>query len=105
MRGTDWDFDTPRLGDGSSAPGLTVAVRESAKSNETRGTLARDADGCPWRVTMVMPAFNEGEVIRHVVTRSRTALRELTGDFENIVVDDGQYDDTGSNLEITSVHK
>jgi glycosyltransferase involved in cell wall biosynthesis len=48
---------------------------------------------------MVMPALNEGEVIRHVVTRSRAALRELTADFEIIVVDDGSSDDTGPILD------
>jgi dolichol-phosphate mannosyltransferase len=48
---------------------------------------------------MVMPAFNEGEVIRHVVTRSRAALRGLTDDFEIIVVDDGSSDDTGPILD------
>ena len=48
---------------------------------------------------MVMPAFNEGEVIRHVVGRSRAALRELTDDFEIVVVDDGSHDDTGPILD------
>jgi dolichol-phosphate mannosyltransferase len=48
---------------------------------------------------MVMPAFNEGEVIRHVVGRSRAALRELTDDFEIVVVDDGSRDDTGPILD------
>jgi glycosyltransferase involved in cell wall biosynthesis len=48
---------------------------------------------------MVMPAFNEGEVIRRVVTRSHAALRELTAAFEIIVVDDGSSDDTGPILD------
>ncbi len=48
---------------------------------------------------MVMPALNEGEVIRHVVIRSRAALRELTDDFEIIVVNDGSSDDTGPILD------
>jgi dolichol-phosphate mannosyltransferase len=48
---------------------------------------------------MVMPALNEGEVIRHVVTRSQAALRELTDDFEIIVVNDGSSDDTGPILD------
>ena len=48
---------------------------------------------------MVMPAFNEGEVIRHVVARSRAALGELTDAFEIIVVNDGSSDDTGPILD------
>ena len=48
---------------------------------------------------MVMPALNEGEVIHHVVTRSRAALGELTEEFEIIVVNDGSSDDTGPILD------
>jgi glycosyltransferase involved in cell wall biosynthesis len=48
---------------------------------------------------MVMPALNEADVIRHVVTRSCAALRELTVDFEIIVVNDGSSDDTGPILD------
>ncbi len=48
---------------------------------------------------MVMPALNEGAVIRDVVARSRAGLRELTDAFEIIVVDDGSSDDTGPILD------
>jgi dolichol-phosphate mannosyltransferase len=46
-----------------------------------------------------MPAYNEREVIAHVVRRVYRTLQQLTEDFEVIVVDDGSTDGTGRILD------
>ena len=78
---------------GGSVSGVPIAGASPQRPNVTKPSLA------PWRVTMVMPALNEGDVIRHVVARSRAALHELTDDFEIVVVDDGSTDATGPILD------
>ena len=50
-------------------------------------------------VSCVMPAYNERDVIAHVVQRVHRALERLTDDFEVIVVDDGSTDGTGRILD------
>lgn len=49
----------------------------------------------PLRVCILMPAYNEGRVIRHVVEDAVSRLRDTGYDFEVLVVDDGSADNTG----------
>lgn len=47
-----------------------------------------------FRVSCIMPAFNERDGIRAAVAQMRQAAADLTSDFEIIVVDDGSNDGT-----------
>jgi glycosyltransferase involved in cell wall biosynthesis len=51
------------------------------------------------RVSCVMPAYNEREIIDCAVRRVRESLERLTAEFEIIVVDDGSTDGTGRVLD------
>jgi len=52
-----------------------------------------------WRVSCVLPAFNEHQVIAQVVGRTAAALASLCAAFEIVVVDDGSDDGTAGVLD------
>ena len=45
-------------------------------------------------ISVVLPAYNEAEIIEQTVTDVSVVLRTLTNDYEIVVVDDGSRDDT-----------
>ena len=47
-----------------------------------------------WRLSLVLPAYNEEAGIRQAVLEACEALAELTRDYEVLVVDDGSCDST-----------
>jgi 4-amino-4-deoxy-L-arabinose transferase-like glycosyltransferase len=47
-----------------------------------------------WRLSLVLPAYNEEAGIRQAVLEACAALARLTRDYEVLVVDDGSGDDT-----------
>lgn len=49
-------------------------------------------------LSVIVPCFNEQDVIRHTHQRLEAALRAITGDFEIIYVDDGSRDGTAELL-------
>lgn len=51
------------------------------------------------RLSCVMPAYNERDIIQFAVRRVRESLERLAADFEIIVVDDGSTDGTGRALD------
>src|SRR5580698_11514358 len=51
------------------------------------------------RVALVIPAFNEGKVIKRVVTELGKVFQKSNYDFEIIVIDDGSKDDTVKQAE------
>ena len=52
-----------------------------------------------YRVSFIMPAYNEEGNIREAVKSAKNALDELTDDYEIIVVNDGSTDATGRTLD------
>lgn len=46
------------------------------------------------KLSIIMPAFNEGETIRNSIILTHHEVKEITDDFEIIVVDDGSKDKT-----------
>lgn len=46
-------------------------------------------------LTIVLPAFNEEGIIEQAINSSLRAAKQLTQDFEILVVDDGSQDETG----------
>ncbi|NOY40626.1 MAG: glycosyltransferase [Planctomycetes bacterium] len=50
-------------------------------------------------VSLVLPAYNEQEVIVQAVQEADEALSSLTDDYEILVVDDGSTDDTAAIVE------
>lgn len=65
---------------------------------EALATLASQADrACPpdgYRLSLVIPAWNEAETIAQAIQEAQAALGKVTADFEIIVVDDGSTDRT-----------
>jgi dolichol-phosphate mannosyltransferase len=53
----------------------------------------------PWQLSLVVPAFNEEEVIRQAVIEADTALAALCSDYEVLIVDDGSKDATAATVE------
>lgn len=53
------------------------------------------------RLSLVIPAFNEGGVIAQAICEAHAALQELLAEFEIIIVDDGSTDDTAQVVEQT----
>ncbi len=53
-------------------------------------------------ISLVIPAHNEAENIRDVVTRSRNVLGQLTSEYEIVLVDDGSTDGT-SDIAATAL--
>ena len=50
--------------------------------------------GAGWRLSLVMPAFNEAAVVHQAVAEADEALAKLAVDYEVLVVDDGSSDGT-----------
>lgn len=50
-------------------------------------------------LTVVIPAYNEGEAIRTVVEEAHRALKALGIEYEILVVDDGSADETAAEAE------
>ncbi len=48
----------------------------------------------PWRLSLVLPAWNEEETIDQAIAEAETALQDVVADYEIIVVDDGSADGT-----------
>lgn len=46
------------------------------------------------KISVIMPAYNEGDNIQHAIVRMTNVLNDLTDNYEIIVVDDGSVDDT-----------
>tara|TARA_R110002073_G_scaffold240208_7_gene401880 strand:- start:1722 stop:4169 length:2448 start_codon:yes stop_codon:yes gene_type:complete len=60
---------------------------------------AKDRSGAAPTLSLILPAWNESEVIRRAIDEADSALRQLTHDYEIIVVDDGSTDGTGELVE------
>lgn len=56
------------------------------------------------RVALVIPAYNEGTVIKHVIQDLRAAFSESPYNFTIIVVDDGSKDDTAQQASLAGAH-
>ena len=50
-------------------------------------------------ISLVLPAWNEADVISDAIAEAQTALSGLTSDYEIIVVDDGSTDMTAELVE------
>ena len=50
-------------------------------------------------ISLILPAYNEQEVIAQAVREADEALSSLTGDYEILVVDDGSTDSTAETLD------
>ena len=57
--------------------------------------MEKPADNRPVSVSVLLPAFNEGETISSTVRR----LKEICPEYEVLVIDDGSTDDTASVAE------
>jgi len=62
-------------------------------SNETKQTLDKPS------ISLVLPAYNEQEVIAQAIQEADTALSLLTDEYEILVVDDGSKDETAAILD------
>ncbi|MGH7142179.1 MAG: glycosyltransferase family 2 protein [Candidatus Saccharimonadales bacterium] len=50
-------------------------------------------------VALVIPAYNEGKVIKHVVTDLNKVFKKTSYNFKIIVIDDGSKDDTAQQAQ------
>ena len=58
-----------------------------------------------WRLSLVIPAYNEEAGIRRAVAEADEALAPLTADYEVLVVDDGSADGTSAVVEDEACHR
>ncbi|MFA5004400.1 MAG: glycosyltransferase family 2 protein [Candidatus Saccharimonadales bacterium] len=56
------------------------------------------------RVALVIPAYNEGEVMRGVVTDLYKVFKKSPYDFQIVVVDDGSKDNTSIEAKLAGAH-
>src|SRR2546423_9524297 len=77
---------------GNGLPG--VRGKENALGTVLPGKdlAAKKASG--YRLSLVIPAWNEGETIRQAVQEADAALSRITTEYEILIVDDGSSDDT-----------
>ena len=72
------------------APSLDLAGQEIAPETTSLEVLAPDAELPNYTLTVIIPAFNEGDAIHRVIGK----VRELRPEAEVLVVDDGSSDNT-----------
>ncbi len=60
---------------------------------------AEASEAPPVRLSLVLPAYNEGQGIADAVRSAATALAALCDNYEIVVVNDGSRDDTGAVLD------
>lgn len=53
----------------------------------------------PLAISLVIPAFNEADVIKEAIAEASESLARLTDDYEVIVVDDGSRDETSGLIQ------
>ncbi|MFO0841453.1 MAG: glycosyltransferase [Gemmataceae bacterium] len=58
-----------------------------------------------WRLSLVLPAFNEQDGIRQAVAEADEALARLCDDYEVLVVDDGSRDGTAAAAEAEAARR
>jgi len=66
----------------------------TAQSEEIASSSALAPESRRWRLSLILPAYNEEAGICQAVAEACDALAELTRDYEILVVDDGSRDDT-----------
>jgi len=58
-----------------------------------------------WRLSLILPAYNEAAGIRQAIEEADDALNRLFADYEILIVDDGSHDATSSvTLEAARTH-
>jgi glycosyltransferase involved in cell wall biosynthesis len=77
----------------------SVHVVVSAHRFSVSATFGMDARPRTDRLSLVIPAFNEAEVIVQAVREAETTLAGLFARYEVLVVDDGSTDDTAHVVE------
>lgn len=53
----------------------------------------------PVSITVAIPAYNEEQTVEHICQQVLKALKNLTKDYELLLVDDGSTDNTGQIME------
>lgn len=89
-------FCDPRFGEG--AGGSTTQRRANSAFTPRGGprySFRRMESGTPI-LSLVIPAFNEADVIQQAIAEAEAALSALFPDFEILVVDDGSSDVTAA---------
>jgi glycosyltransferase involved in cell wall biosynthesis len=56
------------------------------------------------KVCFVLPTYNEGRVIKSIVSKLDNLLKKASFDYQIVVVDDGSKDDTAAQAAIKNVH-
>src|SRR5262245_53224188 len=68
------------------------ASRQASENATVEGTSSNLVGD--FRLSLVIPAWNEQDTIRQAIQEAEAALRATVSDFEIIVVDDGSTDNT-----------
>src|SRR5262245_46272484 len=77
-------------------PRTDFAPTEPAQDGKRLMESWRRQKAASWALSLVLPAYNEGAVIRQAVTEADEALGRLTDRYEIVVVDDGSRDATAA---------
>jgi polyprenyl-phospho-N-acetylgalactosaminyl synthase len=58
----------------------------------------------PYKICFVLPAYNEGPVIRSIVSKLDSSLKKASFDYQIVVVDDGSKDNTAAEASVANIH-
>jgi glycosyltransferase involved in cell wall biosynthesis len=78
----------------SAKKSRSFAVRPSVEKSRLTLTKEEHLSDFLGRISIVMPAYNEGSLVFASIKETAKVLREANCDFEIIVVDDGSRDNT-----------